>query len=203
MSRGAVARTSSPAPRAFRSQAAFRGWLESNHAKAGEIVVRLFKKHAAARGLTYAEALDEALCWGWIDGVRRTLDADSFAVRFTPRTKGSVWSRVNVARVQRLVALDRMAPPGLAAFAARDPERTGLYSFEREHARLTPSETRRFRAKRRAWADFEARPPGYRKTVLHWVTSPKRADTRERRLAILIDCSARGVKIPPMGGPKG
>jgi uncharacterized protein YdeI (YjbR/CyaY-like superfamily) len=123
-----------PAPRAFRSPAAFRAWLESNHRTATALVVRLYKVAFAHRGITYPQALDEALCFGWIDGIRRGLDAESFSVRFTPRKARSIWSRVNVAHVERLTRDGRMTAAGLGAFAARDEARTGIYSFERAAA---------------------------------------------------------------------
>src|SRR5260370_1060901 len=124
---------------AFRTPAAFRAWLKAHHKAATELVVRLDKTHAADPGLTYAQALDEALCFGWIDGVRRRVDADSFSVRFAPRRPRSIWSLVNIAHVRRLIKAGRMTKPGLAAFEARDERRTGIYSFERRAARFTPA----------------------------------------------------------------
>jgi uncharacterized protein YdeI (YjbR/CyaY-like superfamily) len=161
-------------------------------------VVRCHKTHAADRGITYAEALDEALCFGWIDGVRRSVDGDTFSVRFTPRKPKSTWSRVNVAHVERLIQTGRMAEPGLAAFASRDDRRTGVYSFERRRATLGPAYTREFRANAAAWAYFQQQPPWYRRTSTHWVMSAKREETRVRRLATLIACSARRKAIPPL-----
>jgi uncharacterized protein YdeI (YjbR/CyaY-like superfamily) len=183
------------APTAFRSQAAFRRWLAKHHASAPELLVRLFKTHAAHRGLTYPQALDEALCYGWIDGVRQRFDAESFTIRFTPRKPRSTWSRVNVAHVERLIAAGRMAKPGLAAYAARDEQRTGLYSFERQAMALAPAYTRAFRGDAGAWAFFQAQPPWYRRTTTHWVMSAKREVTREKRLAQLVACSARRARI--------
>jgi len=192
---------SAHAPNAFRSQAAFRAWLATHHASAPELLVRLFKTHAAQRGLTYAQALDEALCYGWIDGVRRSFDAASFTIRFTPRKRRSTWSRVNVGHVERLIAAGRMAKPGLAAYAARVEERTGLYSFERRAMALAPTYVRQFRAKAAAWAFFQAQAPFYRRTTTYWVMSAKKEETRERRLGQLIACSARRQRIPQMAGP--
>jgi uncharacterized protein YdeI (YjbR/CyaY-like superfamily) len=148
--------------------------------------------------MTYSQALEEALCYGWIDGVRRSLDAMSFSVRFSPRRPRSIWSRVNIQKVASLAAAGRMAPPGLQAFAARDPSRSGLYSFERNAMHLSPAFARRLRQRRRAWRFFEAQPTGYRKTAVYWVMSPQRDSTRERRLGILIACSAAAVRIPPL-----
>lgn len=190
--------SSSGAPRAFRSAAAFRAWLAEHHATARELVVRCCKIHAAHRGVTYAEALDEALCYGWIDGVRRRVDADTFSVRFTPRKRRSTWSRVNIRHVERLTREGRMAKPGLAAFAAREEGRTGLYSFEQRAVKLAPGHAEEFREHADAWSYFQKQPPWYRRTSTHWVMSAKRAETRARRLATLIDYSARGRPIPPL-----
>jgi uncharacterized protein YdeI (YjbR/CyaY-like superfamily) len=181
----------------FRSQAAFRAWLRTNHDAVTQLVLRCFKKHAAGKGVTYAEALDEALCVGWIDGIRRGVDADSFSVRFTPRKPRSTWSRVNIAHVDRLRKAGRMRKPGLAAFEARDENRTGVYSFERE-TRLAPAFTRAFRENASAWAYYQGQPPWYRRTSTHWVMSAKQQQTRARRLSTLIACSAKGVPIPPL-----
>jgi len=181
----------------FRTPAAFRAWLARNHATAKELALRCFKIHAADQGVTYAQALDEALCFGWIDGVRRRVDDASFSVRFTPRKPRSIWSRVNIAHVERLTKTGRMRKPGLAAFEARTEERTGVYSFERE-ATLAPAYARIFRAKAAAWAHYQSQAPWYRRTTTRWVMSAKREETRAKRLAILIACSARGTTIPQL-----
>jgi uncharacterized protein YdeI (YjbR/CyaY-like superfamily) len=160
-------------------------------------VLRCFKTHAADQSVTYAQALDEALCFGWIDGVRRRVDDDSFSVRFTPRRPRSIWSRVNIAHVERLTNAGRMRKPGLAAFEARTEERTGVYSFERP-ATLAPAYARIFRTNAAAWLYYQAQAPWYRRTTTHWIMSAKREDTRAKRLASLIDCSARGTTIPEL-----
>jgi len=183
----------------FRNAAEFRAWLRKNHRRETELLVRIYKVHAAARGLTYSQALDEALCFGWIDGVRRSLDADSFTIRYSPRTPRSIWSRINVAHVQRLIREGRMEKEGLAAFEARSEERTGIYSFERAAAaKLTPALTRRFKAAPAAWKHFQAEAPWYRRTAAHWIMSGKKEETRLRRLDLLIDCSKKGVRIPAL-----
>ena len=188
-------------PKSFRTPAAFRAWLEQHHAAASELEIRLFKVHAAHRGITYAQALDEALCFGWIDGVRRRLDQDSFSQRFTPRRPRSIWSRVNIAHVERLKKAARMAQAGLAAFEARDELRTRLYSFEQDRPELAPAHLRAFRANDAAWRFYRRQAPGYRRLTAHWVMSAKMEETRAKRLGILIDCSARGRKIPPLERP--
>jgi uncharacterized protein YdeI (YjbR/CyaY-like superfamily) len=182
---------------AFPSRAAMRAWLTKNHNTATELVLRCFKKHAAKQGVTYAEALDEALCLGWIDGIRRGVDAQSFSVRFTPRRPRSIWSRINIAHVERLMLAGRMKKPGLAAFEARDGRRTGVYSFENQTT-LSPAFSRAFRANPSAWAYFQGRPPWYRRTSAHWVMGAKKEETRARRLSMLITCSAQGIPIPPL-----
>ncbi len=189
-------------PGDFRSPASFRSWLAKNHARAPELIVRIYRNHAAEKGITYAQALDEALCFGWIDGVRRSVDKDSFSIRFSPRRARSIWSLVNVARVRRLVKAGRMARPGLAAFQARDRQRTGVYSFEQRPSKLSPAHNRKFRAEKSAWEFFQAQAPWYRRTSTYWVLSAKREETREKRLGILIACSGRGEPIPALARPR-
>jgi uncharacterized protein YdeI (YjbR/CyaY-like superfamily) len=186
--------------KSFRTPAAFRAWLARNHRSARELLLRCYKTRAARRGVTYAQALDEALCYGWIDGVRRGVDDVSFSVRFTPRRPRSTWSRVNVAHVQRLTREGRMAKPGLEAFKAREEARTGLYSFERAAMKLPPAYLKRLRADPAAWAHFQREAPWYRRTCTYFVMSAKREETRLRRLGLLIAYSRQGKRIPPLGG---
>ena len=186
---------SSVAPRSFKTPAAFRAWLAKHHATEKELVIRLFKKHAAAQGMTYPQALEEALCFGWIDGVVAALDDVSYAQCFTPRQPKSIWSNVNVAKVEALILAGRLTPAGMAAYAARDPARTGIYSFEKEAATLTPAYQKQFRAAKAAWAWFESQPPGYQRLMTHRVMSAKREETRLRRLEQLIAASAKRVRL--------
>ena len=179
----------------FASAVEFRRWLEQEHAGARELCVGFFRKDSGRGGLTYPEALDEALCFGWIDGLRRRVDALSYTIRFTPRKPQSHWSAVNLRRVEELIRRGRMAAPGLAAHARRDPRRIARASFEQVSVALSPDLERRFRAHRRAWSFFTAQPPGYRRTALWWVSSAKRPDTRLRRLATLITDSAAGRRL--------
>jgi uncharacterized protein YdeI (YjbR/CyaY-like superfamily) len=148
--------------------------------------------------VTYSQALDEALCYGWIDGVRRRLDADSFSVRFTPRKPGSIWSRVNVGHVERLVRAKRMTKAGLAVFEAREERRTGIYSFEQRKAGLAPAFRQQFQKHKAAWTWFQQEAPWYRRTSSFWVMSAKRDETRVKRLETLIACAASGTRIPPL-----
>jgi uncharacterized protein YdeI (YjbR/CyaY-like superfamily) len=183
------------APRFFASGAAFRRWLHAHHASADELLVGFYKKDTGKGGITYPEALDEALCYGWIDGVRRRHDEESYTIRFTPRRKGSIWSAVNTRRVRQLTSDGRMAAPGVRAFEARQATRDAAYSYERENCRLDAEHLEQFRGNAKAWAFFEAQPPYYRRMACWYVMSAKRADTRRRRLGQLIADSARRRRL--------
>jgi len=185
----------------FPNQASFRAWLRKHHRTSDCLVLRIAKNHAAHLGITYAQALDEALCFGWIDGVRRGLDTCSYSVRFTPRKPRSIWSRVNVRHAERLIQARRMTKAGLAAFHARTESRTGLYSFEQRPAQLGKAHLAALRRDRRAWTYFQQEAPWYRRTSSFWILSAKREETRQRRLAILIACSAKGERIPALRRP--
>ena len=182
------------APVFFPDAASFRAWLEANAATAPELSVGFRKKATGAPSITWPEARDEALCFGWIDGIRHRIDEHSYRIRFTPRRAGSIWSTVNVERFAALTAAGRMTEAGVRAYE-ENRHRTGVYSYERATAALTPAETAQFRKVKAAWADWQKRPPGYRKICLHWVTSAKKPETRARRLATLIADSAAGRKI--------
>jgi uncharacterized protein YdeI (YjbR/CyaY-like superfamily) len=184
-------------PRFFASPAEFRAWLEANHGQRTELVVGFYKRGSGKPSMTWSESVDEALCFGWIDGVRRSLDAERYTIRFTPRKPVSIWSNVNIAKVEMLLREGRMRPAGLAAWERRDPERSGIYSFERKTpAEFDPESLRRFKRARGAWAFFQQQPPGYRRLATHYVTSAKRPETRERRLSVLIEHSAKGERLP-------
>jgi uncharacterized protein YdeI (YjbR/CyaY-like superfamily) len=190
-------------PTFFKSQAEFRKWLEKNHDQASELWVGLQKTGSAQKGLVYKEALDEALCFGWIDGVRKSIDESRWMIRFTPRNPKSIWSAVNIKRANELKALGLMKPPGLAAFDGRDQQRQKQYSYEREAARLEPAYEERFRANKKAWAFWESQAPWYRRTAQFWVMSAKKEETRSRRLEALIDSSEKGKRAPPFLRPAG
>jgi uncharacterized protein YdeI (YjbR/CyaY-like superfamily) len=185
----------------FRSGAELRRWLERHHSTERELLVGFYKKGAPRAGITYREALDEALCFGWIDGVRRSVDDDSYMNRFTPRTARSTWSVVNIGRMRELIADGQVAPAGLAAFERRDEERSRQYSYEARTRPLDPEYERELRANARAWAFFSAQPPSYRRLTSWWVMSAKQEATRRRRLATLVDCSAAGARIPQLASP--
>lgn len=179
----------------FKTPAEFRRWLSKHHAKETELLVGFYRKDTGLGGITYAEALDEALCFGWIDGIKKKRDEVSYTHRFTPRKPRSIWSNINVQHVERLTAAGRMMPAGIRAYEARDVERTGVYSFEKQDHAFDAALEKKFRANKRAWKFWEAQPPGYRRVSTHWVMSAKQAETRERRLAQLIADSASGVRL--------
>lgn len=179
----------------FSSASAFRDWLEQNHATATELVVGLYTKASGRGGLTYPDALDEALCFGWIDGIRRKSDEDTYTIRFTPRRPGSVWSNVNVRHVARLAAAGRMHAAGHRAFAARDAAKTGIYSFENRPQKFPAPLERQFRGNRSAWKFWRQLPPGYQRMAIWWVISAKQDETRQRRLARLVALSLAGRRL--------
>jgi uncharacterized protein YdeI (YjbR/CyaY-like superfamily) len=181
-------------PAFFPTEADFRGWLEANHANAPELLVGFWKKGSGKPSIDWPQARDQALCFGWIDGVRKSLGEDSYTIRFTPRRKGSIWSKVNVERFEALEAAGLMTAAGERAYE-ENRHKSGLYAYEKPLAVLTAEEEALFRRSEAAWADWEKRPPGYRKVVLHWVTSAKKPETRARRLATLIENSAAGRKL--------
>jgi uncharacterized protein YdeI (YjbR/CyaY-like superfamily) len=181
-------------PAFFATPADFRAWLEAHHDSADELLVGFWKKGSRRPSIDWPEARDQALCFGWIDGVRKSRSADSYTIRFTPRRAGSVWSKVNVERYAALRAEGAVTPAGERAYEAGKEDRSH-YSYESAVRELAADEVARFRANAPAWADWERRPPGYRKVALHWVTSAKKPETRARRLAVLIEDSAHGRKI--------
>lgn len=182
----------------FPDAAAFRAWLERHHADTTELWVGYYKKGVPKTGITYAAALDEALCFGWIDGIGYRVDDEVRANRFTPRTKRSTWSTANVRRVEQLRAAGRMHPAGIATFEARSPQRTGLYSYENRPADLPDGYRRRLESNAVAVRWWQAQTPGYRRTATWWVVSARQEATRERRLATLIADCAAGRIIKPL-----
>ena len=186
-------------PTFFATPAEFRAWFEANHHSAKELLVGFYKRGSGKPSISWPESVDEALCFGWIDGVRKSIDEDAYTIRFTPRKPTSIWSAINVAKVAALETLGRMTPAGRRAFASRTPERTGVYSFERSSAAvLGPDDEQRLRANPQAAKFFDAQPPWYQRTSIHWVVSAKRDETRRRRLDQLIADSAQGRTIGPL-----
>ena len=187
----------------FGSAAEFRAWLEEHHATEPAVLVGYWKKKTGKPSLTWSEAVDEALCFGWIDSVMHGVDDERHVQRFTPRKPSSNWSAINVAKVERLRAEGRMRPAGEAAFARRRADKTAIYAYEqRRHPALAPEEQARFEASPAAWAFFQSTPPSYRRPALWWVVSAKRAETRARRLATLIDDSAAGRRLKQLAPRK-
>lgn len=191
-------------PTFFATPARFAAWLRRHHARERELLVGYYKKGSGKPSITWPESVAEALCVGWIDGVRRGLDEERYTIRFTPRTAKSTWSAVNVTMAERLIAEGRMLPAGLAAFQRRREAATAIYSYEqRATAELSAPHLTQLRAHRPARMYFDAQAPGYRHAVAHWISSAKQDATRERRLATLIACSAEGRKVPPFIERKG
>jgi uncharacterized protein YdeI (YjbR/CyaY-like superfamily) len=189
-------------PTFFATPAEFRAWLEQHHDSQTELLVGYYKKASGRPSITWPESVDQALCFGWIDGVRRSLGDEAYTIRFTPRKPRSIWSAVNIKRAGELIEAGLMHPAGLAAFERRDEERSAIYSYEqRNSARFTPEQEREFRAQPAAWEWFEAQAPSFRRAACWWVTSAKREETRARRLGQLIEAAAAGRKpaalIPP------
>jgi uncharacterized protein YdeI (YjbR/CyaY-like superfamily) len=182
-------------PTFFKSASAFRTWLQKHHGAKSELWVEFYKKASRKKGITYPEAVDAALCFGWIDGIKKRVDEDSYMHRFSPRKTSSIWSTINTRRATELVALGVMAPPGLEVFERRDRARTKLYSYENRPAALDAALERTFRANAAAWTFFRAQPPGYQKLMIFWVMSAKKDEARLRRLAALVKSSAEGVRI--------
>jgi len=186
-------------PQFFATPADLAAWFAKHAATEQELLVGYYKKGSGKPSVTWPESVDEALCVGWIDGIRRSLDEDSYTIRFTPRRPTSTWSAVNIARVKVLQSEGRMTAAGLAAFEKRADERSAIYAHEqRQNAALEAEEEKRFKANKTAWAWFQAAPLSYRKIALHWVVTAKRPETRQKRLLTLIEDSANGIRIAPL-----
>jgi len=189
-------------PLFFASPADFRAWLEEHHETEAELWVGFYKVGTGRPSITWPESVDEALCFGWIDGLRKKLDGESYVIRFTPRKPTSNWSAKNIARIEELIAEDRVRRAGLEIYEARSPDKSRVYSFERRKAaKLDAEQEARLRANEAAWEFFRSQPPGYRRTAIHWVISAKREATRTRRLETLIEDSAAGRRIKPLRRP--
>jgi uncharacterized protein YdeI (YjbR/CyaY-like superfamily) len=186
----------------FASPAEFRAWLEEHHDKAQELWVGFYKKSSGKPSITWPESVDQALCFGWIDSVRKSVDDTSYANRFTPRKRRSTWSAVNINRAEELIRLGLMTPAGLKAFSERTEDRSGIYSYEqRKSAKLEDAHEARFRANPKAWDFFSAQPVWYRTAAIWWVVTAKKEETRLRRLERLIEDSEAGRTIPPLSRP--
>ncbi|MEO5754256.1 MAG: YdeI/OmpD-associated family protein [Chthoniobacterales bacterium] len=179
----------------FAMPAELRKWFHRHHAREKELWVGFYKKASGKPSITWPESVDEALCVGWIDGIRKTIDAESYQIRFTPRRRGSIWSAVNIKRVEVLTRKKRMQPSGLAAFAARVENKSGIYAYEQRTAELPEPYAGLLRANQPAWDFFQAQPPSYRKTLSWWIVSAKQEETRRKRIAKLIAASAKRQRL--------
>jgi uncharacterized protein YdeI (YjbR/CyaY-like superfamily) len=189
-------------PTFFATPSEFRAWLKENHARIPELLVGFYKTGSGRPSITWPEAVDQALCFGWIDGVRRGIDDVSYMIRFTPRKTKSFWSAVNIKRVGELAALGQMTDAGTRAFEQRAGERSGVYSYEQaETVRLDDAHEKRFRANEKAWSFFKSQAPWYQRSAIWWVVSAKREETRLRRLGALIEDSERGRTVAPLTRP--
>lgn len=184
--------------RFFKTAAAFRRWLEKNHDKKTELWVAYYKKAIGKPSITWPESVDQALCYGWIDGIRKRIDDESYKIRFTPRRQKSSWSAINIERMKELKRLGLATDAGLAAYEARSVERSAAYSYEGEAAELSRDFEDRIRANRKAWAFWQKLAPSAKKATIKWVVSAKREETRRRRLGVLIESAEAGLKVPPL-----
>lgn len=188
--------------RFFASPAAFRAWLATHHESASELWVGFHRKGTGRPSLTWPESVDEALCFGWIDGVRKRVDDERYVIRFTPRKPASAWSAVNLAKMEALLAEGRVKPAGLAAYERRSEAKSRIYSYEQRRQATFPPSSRAASAPRRGPGSSSPRSPGYRSIATFWVVSAKREETRLRRLQKLIDCSAEGRRLPELARPE-
>ena len=182
-------------PTFFPTPAAFRKWLEKNHDSVAELLVGFWKRDSGKPSITWPESVDQALCFGWIDGVRRRIDDESYSIRFTPRRKGSIWSAINIKRAKELIDLGLMKPAGLRAFELRDEKKSAIYAYENRPRELPPEMEKKFRANRKAWKFFSEQAPSYQRVLIFWITSAKKDETRASRLEKLIAMSADGRRI--------
>lgn len=181
----------------FSTTDELRAWFETHHATATELFVGYYKKSSGKHSISWSESVDEALCFGWIDGIRRTIDEESYCSRFTPRKPKSIWSAVNIKKVEELTAQGRMMPAGEVAFAKRSADKSGIYAFEQGEIALSDTYQQTLQNHPQAWAFFQKQAPSYRKTAIWWIMSAKQEATRLKRLQQLIDDSAAGLRVPP------
>lgn len=195
-----VEKQSSMAPKFFKTPKAFRKWLETNHEKKNELWVGYYKKDTGKASITWPESVEQALCFGWIDGIRKKCDEESYMIRFTPRRKGSIWSATNIRFVEKLTKEGLMQPAGIEAYKNKKEDKSSIYSFEqkKEDIKLPPAFEKEFKKNKKAWKTFQAMAPYYQRSAIWWVISAKREDTQKKRLKILISDSEAGVKVKPL-----
>jgi uncharacterized protein YdeI (YjbR/CyaY-like superfamily) len=187
----------------FASQSALREWFEKNHKTETEVLVGFHKVGTGKPSITWSQSVDEAICFGWIDGIRKSIDENSYTIRFTPRKPTSIWSAVNIKKVEELTRLGLMKPEGIAAFERRDDARSRMYSFEQKNIKLDISFEKKFKANKKAWKYFQSQAPYYQRTATWWVMSAKQEATRLKRLDELIRESEGGQYIKPLRRPGG
>lgn len=185
-------------PRFFKTSSALHKWLNTNHKKKDELIIGFYKVASGKKSITPLEALDEMLCFGWIDGIRHKIDEESYQNRYTPRKANSTWSQVNIKKVKELTKQGRMQPAGIEAYNSITKKRINKYSSEQKEIKLEPEYERKFKKDKKAWQFFQNQPPSYRKPALWWVVSAKQEETRRRRLDTLIKDSNEGLKIKPL-----
>jgi uncharacterized protein YdeI (YjbR/CyaY-like superfamily) len=185
-------------PTFFRTAAEFREWLMKHHATRNELLVGYYKKQSGRPSITWPESVDQALCFGWIDGVRKTIDEVSYTIRFTPRRPRSIWSSVNINRVTALIEQGQMQPAGLKAFEARRENRSGIYSYEQRTVELSEPYNRLLNKNKEAWSFFQAQPPSYRKAISWWINSAKREETRTKRFEKFFGYAVQGQRLPEL-----
>lgn len=186
----------------FKSPEEFRKWLEKNHLSETELYVGFYKKHTGQPSMTWSESVDQALCFGWIDGIRKSIDEKNYQIRFTPRKPKSNWSAVNIRKIEELTKLGLMQQAGLAVFSLREEKRSEIYTYERKPHELSPEFAKKFRANKKAWTYFQAMAPGYKKHAIDWVMRAVKEETSHRRIATLIKDSEDGRKIRPLSYDK-
>lgn len=189
-------------PTFFRTQSAFREWLEKHHEKANELWVGYYKKDSGRSSITWPESVDEALCFGWIDGIRKSIDDTSYTIRFTPRKPGSIWSTVNIKRAQALIEQGQMRASGIKAFQNRRENKSGIYSYEQRKVELEEPYNELLKKNKMAWKFFQSQPSSYRKAISWWIISAKKEETRLKRLEKLVSYSTQSEKIPEMNPKK-
>ena len=182
-------------PLYFKNQEEFRAWLEKNHKKEAECIVGYYKVSTGKPSLTWSESVDQAICYGWIDGIRRSIDEESYCIRFTPRRPDSNWSKVNIKKVKELTSKGLMKPAGIEVFKNRKKEKSGVYSYENDLLRFTDQFDKQFRQNKQAWDFYQNQPPSYRKTIIQWVMSAKQEKTRQSRFDKLVAASMDNKRI--------
>jgi uncharacterized protein YdeI (YjbR/CyaY-like superfamily) len=188
-------------PLFFKSSNELHKWFQKNYSKVSEVWIGFYKISSGKKTVSYKEAVDEALCFGWIDGIRKGIDEESYVNRFTPRRKNSIWSNVNTKRINELIKEGRVEPAGMAAFKDRVKEKSGVYSFEQHSHELSPAFEKKFKANKRAWKYFISKATWYQRTSFHWVMSAKQEATRLKRLERLINDSENEATIAPLTRP--